>query len=90
VERFTGPWNHTLATPILVIGNRADPITPYVHAKRVADLLGDSAILIEQDDFGHTSLVLMSKCTVTAMHAYWVQGTVSFTIFLLTAPFITV
>lgn len=34
------------------IGNEADPVTPYISAKRVADALGDSAILIEQDDYG--------------------------------------
>jgi len=60
VERFQGPWNHTLSTTVLVIGNQADPITPYASAKHVADLLSDSAILIEQDDFRHTSLALQS------------------------------
>ncbi|CAE6440885.1 unnamed protein product [Rhizoctonia solani] len=62
VERYTGPWNKKLANPILVIGNEADPVTPYISAKKVADRLGDSAILIQQDDYGHTSL---------AMHSNW-------------------
>lgn len=52
VERYSGPWNATLTDPILVIGNKADPITPFKDAKSVADMLGDSAILIEQDGFG--------------------------------------
>ncbi|CEL59923.1 hypothetical protein RSOLAG1IB_09207 [Rhizoctonia solani AG-1 IB] len=52
VERFTGPWNKTLSNTIIVIGNEADPITPLAAAKSVADALGDSAVLIEQDDYG--------------------------------------
>ncbi|KAG9085836.1 hypothetical protein FRC06_003432 [Ceratobasidium sp. 370] len=52
VERYTGPWNKKLTNPILVIGNEADPITPFKNAKRVADALGESAVLIEQDDYG--------------------------------------
>lgn len=44
-----------LLTLFLRVGNEADPVTPYVSAKRVADALGDSAILIEQDDYGVSS-----------------------------------
>jgi hypothetical protein len=33
-------------------GNEADPITPFVSAKKVADALGDSATLIKQDGYG--------------------------------------
>ncbi|KAG9119040.1 hypothetical protein FRC07_006157 [Ceratobasidium sp. 392] len=62
VERFTGPWNNKLSNPILVIGNEADPITPYRSAKAVADALGDSATLVEQDDYGHCSLAMHSDC----------------------------
>ncbi|KAG8723385.1 hypothetical protein FRC11_002456, partial [Ceratobasidium sp. 423] len=61
VERYTGPWNKKLSNPILVIGNQADPITPYINAKSVADALGSSAVLIEQGDFGHSSLAMHSN-----------------------------
>jgi hypothetical protein len=37
---------------VSLAGNEADPITPFVSAKNVADALGDSAVLIEQDDYG--------------------------------------
>ncbi|CAE6465868.1 unnamed protein product [Rhizoctonia solani] len=74
VERFTGPWNKKLANPILVIGNEADPVTPYVMAKKVADALGDSAILIQQDDYGHTSLAMHSKCTISALQDYFLDN----------------
>ncbi|KAG8774058.1 hypothetical protein FRC12_002175 [Ceratobasidium sp. 428] len=62
VERYTGPWNKALSNKIIIIGNKADPITPLKSAQRVAAALGDSAVLVEQDDWGHTSL---------AMHSTW-------------------
>lgn len=70
VERYTGPWNKKLVNPILVIGNEADPVTPFISAKRVADALGESAILIEQDDYGHLSLAMRSNCTMSAIQDY--------------------
>ncbi|KAH7341643.1 TAP-like protein-domain-containing protein [Rhizoctonia solani] len=74
VERYTGPWNKKLANPILVIGNEADPVTPYIVAKKVADALGDSAILIQQDDYGHTSLSMHSDCTMSALQDYFLNN----------------
>ncbi|KAJ1300924.1 hypothetical protein OPQ81_003350 [Rhizoctonia solani] len=74
VERYTGPWNKKLANPILVIGNEADPVTPYISAKKVADALGDSAILIEQDDYGHLSLAMHSTCTISALQDYFMNN----------------
>jgi hypothetical protein len=56
VERYSGPWNSTPAHPILVIGNKADPITSFASAKHVADLHGSGAVLVEQDDYGVRSL----------------------------------
>jgi len=58
----------------LVIGNQADPITPFASAKVVADLLGDSAIIIEQDDYGHSSLAERSNCTIAAITEYFSHG----------------
>ncbi|CAE6456002.1 unnamed protein product [Rhizoctonia solani] len=74
VERYTGPWDKKLANPILVIGNEADPVTPYISAKSVADALGDSAILIEQDDYGHSSLAMHSNCTISALQNYFLNN----------------
>ncbi|KAG8701909.1 hypothetical protein FRC09_005064, partial [Ceratobasidium sp. 395] len=74
VERFTGPWNSKLSNPILVIGNEADPVTPFRSAKAVADALGDSAILIEQDDYGHLSLAMHSDCTFTIVENYFLNN----------------
>ncbi|GJJ10320.1 hypothetical protein Clacol_004546 [Clathrus columnatus] len=49
VERFIGPFNHTLAFLVLVIGNTADPVTPLENAQKVANLLGKSTRLVKQD-----------------------------------------
>ncbi|KAF8333063.1 Alpha/Beta hydrolase protein [Cantharellus anzutake] len=74
-ERYMGPWNATLKNPILVIGNKADPITPFTSAKFVADLLGDGAYLVEQDDFGHTSFAEHSDCTTAIIRNFLVDDT---------------
>ncbi|QRW20654.1 Abhydrolase domain-containing protein [Rhizoctonia solani] len=57
-----------------LLGNEADPITPLVGAKNVADALGNSAALIEQDDYGHSSLAMHSNCTVAALQNYFVDN----------------
>jgi hypothetical protein len=77
VERYAGPWNSTLANPILIIGNKADPATPFKDALAVADMLGDNAVLIEQDGFGHLSLAQKSKCTENIALNFFTNGTVS-------------
>ncbi|EUC67699.1 TAP-like protein, partial [Rhizoctonia solani AG-3 Rhs1AP] len=43
-------------------------------AKKVADALGDSAILIQQDDYGHTSLAMHSNCTISALQDYFLDN----------------
>ncbi|KAG8707836.1 hypothetical protein FRC11_007094 [Ceratobasidium sp. 423] len=57
-----------------ILGNEADPVTPYISAKKVADALGDSAILIEQDDYGHLSLAMHSTCTASALQDYFLHN----------------
>ena len=43
----------------------------------MADLLGDSAVLLKQDGFGHSSLAEGSSCTVNIINEYFTNGTVS-------------
>ncbi|CAE6378531.1 unnamed protein product [Rhizoctonia solani] len=74
VERFTGPFNHTLQNKIMVIGNLYDPITPFISAKVVADALGNSAVLLKHNGYGHTSLYMHSSCTVAATSKYFITG----------------
>ncbi|KAH7335773.1 TAP-like protein-domain-containing protein [Rhizoctonia solani] len=74
VERFTGPFNHTLKNKIIVIGNLADPVTPFGNAKAVAEALGDSAVLLKHNGYGHTSLYMHSNCTLAATSKYFTTG----------------
>jgi hypothetical protein len=58
-ERYSGPFNKTLKNPILVIGNTYDPATPFKYAKAVADMLGDSATLVQQNGYGVSNLIYL-------------------------------
>lgn len=71
-ERYTGPWDRATRHPILVVGTRFDPATPYGNARRVANLLGN-AILLTHDGYGHTSEADPSACIVRATSRYLVQ-----------------
>ncbi|KAI0743125.1 TAP-like protein-domain-containing protein [Daedaleopsis nitida] len=75
VERYEGPFNKTLANPILVIGNTYDPATPFAGAKATADALGDSATLVRLNAFRHTSQAEPSACLSNIVRAYMVNGT---------------
>ncbi|KAL1705560.1 TAP-like protein-domain-containing protein [Schizophyllum commune] len=74
VERFTGPWDSKPKNRVLVIGNKVDPITPYSNSQRVASILGDKAVLVTQNGFGHTSLAEKSTCTINAIKQYFADG----------------
>ncbi|KAF8314505.1 alpha/beta-hydrolase [Clavulina sp. PMI_390] len=72
-ERYTGPWNSSLANPILIIGNTADPICPVANAKQVNEYLADSRLII-QDSPGHCALSVTSLCTGKAFRDYFIDG----------------
>lgn len=74
-ERFQGPWNHTLSSPILILSNSADPVTPISSGKLVNKLLGSSSRLLVQDSPGHCTLALPSSCTLNATRSYFADGT---------------
>lgn len=71
VDRYTGPWNAATHHPILVIGTRFDPQTPFANARRVSRLLGN-AVLLSYDGYGHTSGNLPSACVEQAISRYFV------------------
>ncbi|KAH9851186.1 alpha/beta-hydrolase [Lenzites betulinus] len=75
VERYQGPFNKTLANPIMVVSNTLDPVTPLAGAKAVVDLLGNSARLVQQHGFGHTSTAEPSQCLNQVMFAYMTNNT---------------
>ncbi len=56
------------ANPVLVVGNRFDPATPYAGAVKVASLLPGSRLLTV-NGWGHTSLFL-SACADDAVNTY--------------------
>ena len=56
-DRYLGPFDRVTANPVLVVGNRFDPATPYAGAIKVASLLPGSRLLTV-NGWGHTSLSL--------------------------------
>ncbi|PVF96267.1 hypothetical protein CPB86DRAFT_737163 [Serendipita vermifera] len=72
VERYQGPWNKELANVVLVIGNEADPVTPYRSAKKVAsaEFLGNNSRLVQRWDFGHCSNSEYSPCIYATLNNY--------------------
>ena len=67
-DRYTGPFNRATANPVLVVGTRFDPATPYEGAPTVAGLLPNSTLLTVEG-WGHTSLFL-SACADDAIARY--------------------
>jgi hypothetical protein len=68
-NRYGGPWNATTPNPVLVVGTRFDPRTPYRGARAVSRLLGN-AVLLTHEGYGHTTSVDPSRCVVATMGAY--------------------
>jgi pimeloyl-ACP methyl ester carboxylesterase len=71
-NRYTGPWNVSTKAPILIIGTRFDPNTPFVNARRLERLLGN-AVLLTHDGYGHTSTADPSACVERAERRYFVS-----------------
>jgi len=71
-ERYAGPWDAATPHPILVIGTRFDPDTPFANARRAARRLGN-AILLTHLGYGHTSSNDPSTCVDRAVSAYLVD-----------------
>jgi pimeloyl-ACP methyl ester carboxylesterase len=71
-SRYTGPWRASTRNPILVIGTRFDPQTPFANARRAARRLGN-AVLLTHDGYGHTSDADFSRCVEAATSTYLVR-----------------
>ncbi|KAH8101567.1 hypothetical protein BXZ70DRAFT_102751 [Cristinia sonorae] len=71
-ERFTGPWDHTLKNPILLITNEIDPISP--NSRAAIKLPPHSARLLIQKTPGH-SMSLPFTCTASHIKSYFIDGT---------------
>lgn len=72
-DRYTGPWNHRTASPILVIGNTGDPVTPYGSAVAISRDLA-RARLLTVDGFGHTEFLNPSTCATNYEISYLETG----------------
>ncbi|KAG8992911.1 hypothetical protein FRB94_011186 [Tulasnella sp. JGI-2019a] len=80
VQRYAGPWDaKTIANPIVVVGNTADPVTPLHMAKELVKTLNSNqkrnAALIQSDGFGHTSAEEPSFCKQALLRGYFMNGT---------------
>ncbi|KAF9793484.1 hypothetical protein BJ322DRAFT_132608 [Thelephora terrestris] len=75
VERLPPFSPKQLKYPVLVIGNVADPITPFASAQKTAHILGDDTFLLQQLGFGHTSLAQVSSCTLGIVGNYVANST---------------
>lgn len=75
VERYNGPWDHAPANPVVILGNKLNPFSSFKNAKAVADTMGSSAVLLEQDGFGYTfSPHTPSPHVAAAVSAYLLNG----------------
>lgn len=72
-DRYAGPWDARTANPVLVVGNRWDPATPYSGALTVSRLLPESRLLTLRG-WGHVASG-QSTCIDTAVGAYLLEGT---------------
>jgi pimeloyl-ACP methyl ester carboxylesterase len=61
------------ANPILVVGTRYDPATPYVWAQALAEQL-ESGILLTLNGNGHTAYRQGSKCIDEIVDTYFLTG----------------
>jgi pimeloyl-ACP methyl ester carboxylesterase len=71
-DSYRGPWTAATPNPILLIGTRFDPNTPYSSAVRVSGLLGN-ADLLTHDGYGHVSYQDPSACIEQARIDYLVE-----------------
>lgn len=67
-DRYLGPFDRRTANPVLVVGNRFDPATPYQGAQTVAGLLPSSRLLTIAG-WGHTSFGI-SQCANEIVDEY--------------------
>ncbi|WP_420081987.1 alpha/beta hydrolase [Streptomyces sp. JL4002] len=74
-DGYDGPWNRPTAHPVLVIGTRYDPSTPYSGSQAMVRELAD-ARLLTNDGYGHTALFNNASSCVSAYETrYLVDGT---------------
>ncbi|GAA1971002.1 alpha/beta hydrolase [Isoptericola halotolerans] len=71
-DAYTGPWGQTTQAPVMVIGTRHDPATPYRFTAPYADHYDDARVMTVEG-WGHTTLGA-STCADAAIARYLVDG----------------
>lgn len=71
-DAFTGPWEQTTTAPVLVVGTRFDPATPYQQTEPYRDLF-PAGHLLTLDGWGHTALG-KSACVDGHIATYLLTG----------------
>jgi pimeloyl-ACP methyl ester carboxylesterase len=71
-DRYTGPFHHRTSAPVLIVGTRFDPATPYANARALARQLPHSRLLT-LNGWGHVALG-KSACIATYIDRYLVTG----------------
>lgn len=69
-DRFRGPWKQTTKAPVMVVGTRYDPATPYANTRPYTDDFVDGR-MVTVDGYGHTAIGL-SACVDTAITRFLV------------------
>jgi pimeloyl-ACP methyl ester carboxylesterase len=70
-DAYMGPWEQTTDAPVLVIGTRYDPATPYAFTEPYAARYPDAAVLTVEG-YGHTTLG-QSSCANSAIASYLID-----------------
>lgn len=70
-DAYMGPWEQTTDAPVLVIGTRYDPATPYAFTEPYAARYPDAAVLTVEG-YGHTTLG-QSSCANSAIATYLID-----------------
>lgn len=71
-DAYTGPWEQTTQAPVMVIGTRHDPATPYHFTAPYAAHYDDARVMTVEG-WGHTTLGA-STCADAAIARYLVDG----------------
>lgn len=74
-ESIPGPFVATGSNPIVVIGTKGDPATPYQSAVNMADQL-ENGVLLTFEGEGHTAYNRSGSCITDAVDAFFIDGTV--------------
>jgi hypothetical protein len=80
-KRYYGPWNQTFANPVVVVGTRFDPVTPWYEARDTVELMNQghgqlNAVLLTHDGHGHCSANQFSACTAKYIREFLVNDIV--------------